>query len=165
MWARAIPGMVFRPGVLVYLTPPAQLEDNPFAARSRLQGVVAELDARGEIDPHAAMCLKNGIEAALAGNIKAIVVDLRDLTSIDAAGLALFVRARADCRAIGARLGLLISGRASHVPIAYAFASAGLGNQLDFTCEPPAPATPRAHGLRVRAASAQARFGLRRRPR
>ena len=127
----------------MHLTPRARPDDSPFAVPSRQpHWVIAELDARGEIDAHAAMCLSHGIDAGLTANVKAIVIDLRDLTAIDATGLALFVRARADCQARGAELGLLMSGRASHVPIAYAFASVGLGGQLDYTGEPPAPVTP-----------------------
>jgi len=134
----------------MHLTSHARPGDSPFAVPSRPHWVIAELDARGEIDAHAATCLRHGIEAGLTANVKAIVVDLRDLTAIDTAGLALFVRARADSRSRGAELGLLISGRASHVPIAYAFASAGLGGQLDYTGEPPAPATPLVPSLHER---------------
>jgi anti-anti-sigma factor len=121
-----------------------------FVVPPRPHWVIPELDARGEIDAHAAMCLQHTILGAPTSGARAIVVDLRDLTSIDAAALELFVRAQADCRARGTDLGLLISGHATHDAIANAFGSAGLADQLQFTCEPlaPAPALPRAPRLR-----------------
>jgi anti-anti-sigma regulatory factor len=61
--------------------------------------VIAELDVNGEIDEHAAMCLRYGFEDALAIRPAMILVDLRELTEIAAAGLALFVGQDADCRA------------------------------------------------------------------
>jgi anti-anti-sigma factor len=125
-----------------------------FVVSPRPRWVIPELDARGEIDAHAAMCLQHTIQGAPTSGAGAIIVDLRDLTSIDAAALKLFVRAQADCRARGTDLGLLISGHERHDAIANAFGSAGLADQLQFTCEPlapalaPAPALPRAPRLR-----------------
>jgi anti-anti-sigma factor len=78
--------------------------------RPRSHWVVAELDARGAIDAHAKMCLRHGIEGALASGADTIVVDLRDLLSIDPFGVALFAQTRAQCHAHGTRLELLISG-------------------------------------------------------
>lgn len=74
------------------------------AAVALQQWVIAELDARGEIDAHAAMCLRNGVLGALGCGATVVVVDLRDLTSIEAGGLALLAQARADCLAGGAQL-------------------------------------------------------------
>ena len=109
--------------------PPAGRPDRP-------RWVIAELDVRGEIDDHAAMCLRQAIEAH--GSAAAmILVDLRELTVIDAAGLELFVRHHADCSACGIELGLLICGDARQRAIARAFDAAGLGDQLQFACEPP----------------------------
>lgn len=113
---------------------------HPSAPAARPHRVVAELDARGEVDRHATMCLRNAIGDALAGGARAIVVDLRDLTSIDLPALAVFVRARADCHAGGAQLELLISACPRHDAIVRAFRSVGLSDRLDFTCEPLAPA-------------------------
>jgi anti-anti-sigma factor len=104
----------------------------------RSHWVVPELDARGEVDAHTAMCLLYTIEGVPHG-AEEIVVDLRDLTSIDAASLTMFVQAHAQCRARGTELGLLISGRPRHDEIANAFASAGLADQPQFICEPLAP--------------------------
>ncbi len=122
-----------------------------FVVPPRPHSVIPELDARGEIDDHAAMCLRYTIQGA-PGGAGAIVVDLRDLTSIAAAAVELFVRAHADCRARGADLGLLISGHPSHDPIADAFGSAGLADQLQFTCEPLAPVSALARAPRLRIA-------------
>lgn len=105
--------------------------------------VIVELDDRGEIDRHAAMCLRYSIEGALAGGARAIVVDLRDLTSIDGPVLALLVRAHAACRAGGVDVGLLISGCANHAAIARALDSVGLGNHLQVASGPPAPGQTR----------------------
>lgn len=105
------------------------------SARSRRHWVIAELDARGAIDRHATMCLEHTIDGVLASDARAIVVDLRDLTSIDAESLALFVEARADCHAHDVELELLISGHASHHAIADAIDSAGLLDQLHSTRE------------------------------
>jgi anti-anti-sigma factor len=103
---------------------------------SRPRWVIAELDVHGEIDAHAAMCLQRGIEDACASSTAMILVDLRDLVAIDAAGLRVFVQASADCRSSGAQLGLLISGHERHDAIAAVFHAAGLVDHLQFTWEP-----------------------------
>lgn len=88
--------------------------------------LVAELDVDGEIDAHAALCLRNAIEDARAGVDATLLVDLRDLSAIAAAGLQLLVQASADCHRRGIGLGLLISADARHDAIAGAFDAAGL---------------------------------------
>lgn len=106
----------------------------PAPLRWRVHWAVCELDADGEIDEHAAMCLRHAIDAAHSAAIEIILVDLRDLTTVNAAGLALFRAHTAGCHAHGMELGLLI-GR--HTPqIAEAFVLAGLGEQLRYTHEP-----------------------------
>ncbi len=105
------------------------------ALRWRVRWVIAELDAGGEIDAHAAMCLGHALEAARGSAIELILVDLRDLTAIDAAALTQFSRHGADCRAHGIDLGLLISGGEHHDQIAEAFVLAGLCDQLHYACE------------------------------
>ena len=111
--------------------------------------VIAELDARGEIDGHAAMCLRHAIEGTSTESTRPLLVDLRDLSAIDRAGLELFAEGHASCLARGVELGLLLSGHARHAAIAQAFVDAGLGEQLRFT----GPArTPRYDG-RPRAAA------------
>jgi anti-anti-sigma factor len=94
--------------------------------------IVAELDARGEVDEHAAMCLQFSVRGALEAQAGAIVIDLRDLVAIDAPGVALFARADADCRARGISLGLLISADPRHDAIAGALDVAGLVDRLLF---------------------------------
>jgi anti-anti-sigma factor len=89
------------------------------AARFRPHRIVAELDAHGAIDGHAAMCLNYAIAGALAGGARSIVIDQRDLTTIDAAALALFAKGRADCHAHGVELELLVSDRAAHRALAH----------------------------------------------
>ena len=112
--------------------------------RDRPRWVIAELDVDGNIDEHAAMCLQHAIEGARAGACATILVDLRELTAIDANGVELFVRHDATCRARSMELGLLICGDARHDEIARAFDEAGLGDQLQFTIEPgPPPRAPR----------------------
>jgi anti-anti-sigma factor len=117
----------------------------PAPRPTRPRWVIAELDAGGEIDDHAAMCLRQAIEAH--GSAAApILVDRRELSAIDGVGLELFVRHHADCRTRGIELGLLICGDARQRAIARAFDAAGLGDQLQFvrasagTSEPRAPA-------------------------
>lgn len=105
--------------------------------RGARRWVVAELDSRGEIDDHAAMCLRQAIKGACAHAATTIVVDLRDLTAIDAAGLRMFVQATARCRASGVQLALLICGDARHDAIVGAFNAAGLVDQLQYTYQPP----------------------------
>ena len=112
--------------------------------------VIPELDVRGEIDEHAAMCLQHAIEGARTGAAVTILVDLRELTAITAAGLELFVRHDADCRSRAIALGLLVCGDARQEPSARAFDEAGLGDQLQ--CTYAAPPGPRARP-RVRHAS------------
>jgi hypothetical protein len=82
----------------------ARIAQNPatplFEAVTRPHRLVTELDAHGAIDRHATMCLKNAIA-------EMVVVDLRDLVSIDTRALAL-----------------------RHYAIAAAFNESGLGEQL-----------------------------------
>jgi anti-anti-sigma factor len=110
----------------------------PAARPDRPRWVIAELDVRGEIDDHAAMCLRQAIEAH-GGAAAMILVDLRELTAIDGGGLELFVRQHAGCRTRGIELGLLICGDARQNAIARAFDAAGLGDQLQFAYELPSP--------------------------
>jgi anti-anti-sigma regulatory factor len=97
------------------------------------------------------MCLQHGIEGALASGLTSIVVDLRDLTAIDDAALAMFVRAQAYCHAAGVLLSLLLSDRRGQRAIAIAFDAVGLTDQLDVAPElpPPARAPRRRAGRRV----------------
>jgi len=74
------------------------------AVPARPPWVIPELDARGEIDRHAAMCLQHTIHGAPANGTRAIVIDLRDLTSIDAPALEIFVRAHVECQAAVAQI-------------------------------------------------------------
>jgi ABC-type transporter Mla MlaB component len=76
-------------------------------APARRHWVVAELDACGEIDVHAAMCLRNGVRGALALGATHVTVDLRDLAAIDGGASALLRRLRTDCRAAGVEPALL----------------------------------------------------------
>jgi anti-anti-sigma factor len=132
--------------------PPAPRDDPP-------RRVIAELDVHGEIDDHAAMCLRQAIEAhgAAAGMI---LVDLRELAAIDAGGLELFVRHDADCRTRGIELGLLICADARQNAIARAFDAAGLGDQLQFAYVP--PSSPRRRRVPTLTASRASAAWLRR---
>lgn len=120
----------------------------PPSRRDRPRWVIAELDVDGRIDEHAAMCLRHAIEGARAGPSATILVDLRELSAIDAGGVELFVHHDAVCREHGVELGLLICGDSRHDEIARAFDEAGLGDQLQFTYEP-GPPPPRASRRRT----------------
>ncbi|MDX6691642.1 MAG: hypothetical protein QOG15_3099 [Solirubrobacteraceae bacterium] len=103
-----------------------------FGETTRPHRIVAELDARGGVDRHTTMCLKNAIEDALASGARHVMVDLRDLVVIDSAGLVLLRWARAACHGCDAELGLLVSAGARHHAIAAACTRSGLGAQLRF---------------------------------
>jgi anti-anti-sigma factor len=142
------------------------------AMRWRVHHVVAELDARGEIDEHAAICLRCAIDGAQPSTTELVLVDLRDLTAIDDAGLRLFATRNADCNARGMEMGLLISGHERHDEIHEAFVLAGLGDALHHTSNArvPAAAQPagphdRAQGMRTRRFAQAARRVSSRRPR
>jgi len=105
------------------------------AERWRVHWVIAELDVRGEIDAHAAMCLRQAIGEVRAGATELVLVDLRDLSAIDSAGLALLTIHDAECHAHGMQLGLLIGGRTGHDQIAETFVLAGLGRALRYGAE------------------------------
>jgi anti-anti-sigma factor len=79
---------------------------------SRPRWVIAELDAHGSIDRHAAMCLSNAFDDALKTGAVAIIIDLRDLSSIDEAGLRQLAQMRAECLVKGIDLELLLPARA-----------------------------------------------------
>lgn len=107
------------------------------ALAPRVHWVVAELDARGEIDAHAALCLRHAIGAAHTRAVQTILVDLRDLTAINRVGVALLRAHAVDCQAHDQALGLLISGEVRHRQIAEALDRGGLGDALHYTDEPP----------------------------
>lgn len=127
------------------------------ALSSRVHRVIPELDARGEIDSHAAMCLRLAIQDARTDAFESVLVDLRDLIAIDSAGLALFGVHDSDCDAHGVTLELLLSGDTRHAELAEAFVRAGLGDMLRYADEPEVPAVADHVGLRVRAGAARAR--------
>jgi anti-anti-sigma factor len=116
--------------------------------------VIAELDVNGEIDEHAAMCLRYGFEDALAILPSTILVDLRELTEIAAAGLALFVGQDADCRARDTQLAILVCADARQQRIVRAFTDAGLGDRLQFSYAP-GPAEPVTRPARAPRATAR----------
>jgi anti-anti-sigma factor len=98
----------------------------PHEGDSRPRWIVAELDVHGEIDAHAAICLRNAVDAARGGLDAVLLVDLRDLTAIDDDGLRLLVELQADSRVRRIGLELLICADARHDAIAGAFETAGL---------------------------------------
>ena len=105
-------------------------DHNVSGVAPRVHHVIAELDARGEIDSHAAMCLGHAISEGHTSAIDLVLVDLRDLTAIDAAGLELFRVHSADCQAHGLSLGLLISGGECHDELAEVLMLAGLRSAI-----------------------------------
>jgi anti-anti-sigma regulatory factor len=88
----------------------------PDAAPTRW--VVLELDARGEIDDHAAMCLRHVVAGALVMGALRIVVDLRDLCAVDARVVTLLEQLHADCEANATTLRLLVCERTDDDTIA-----------------------------------------------
>jgi anti-anti-sigma factor len=107
----------------------------------RPRWVIAELDVNGEIDAHAVMCLGFAIEDARALAPETILVDLRELTAVDEAGVELFLGYDAACRADGVQLGILVCPDVRQAAIVRAFTAAGLGDRLRFP-QPPAPVPP-----------------------
>lgn len=107
----------------------------------RVHHVICELDARGEIDHYAAMCLRNAIDDAHPATTEVVRVDLRDLVAIDAAALKLLAGLTAGCHARGMDIALLIGDDAPHERVAEALVLAGLGDTVQFTCHA-APARP-----------------------
>lgn len=103
--------------------PPAPRAARP--ARRAHRGV-PELDARGRIDGHTAMCLRFAVADGLAGAPGEIVLDLRDLTGADEAALALLRWARSACRVHRVHLSLLIG---PHDALACTLMRAGLGTR------------------------------------
>ena len=117
----------------------------------RPRWVIAELDVHGEIDAHAAMCLGFGIEIARERHAETILVDLRELTAIDADVVGLFVVHDAEARTDGAEFAILLCDDARQAAIVDVFTHAGLGGRLRFSTQPPAPpAPPRPIRLRAR---------------
>jgi anti-anti-sigma regulatory factor len=103
--------------------------------------VIPELDAHGEIDSHAAMCMRFTIDALLAGGAAAIVIDLRDVTAVEGDGRALLINAHRACRAAGVDLGLLMGVGVARGRVAGSLERAGLDTQLHPPQRPaPAPA-------------------------
>ena len=96
----------------------------PLERHAHESWIVAELGARGEIDDHAALCLRNALDATDAGATETVWVDLRDLLGLDAAALAMLAQESADCRVRGFELAVLLSGHALHDPIAALVADA-----------------------------------------
>ena len=113
--------------------------------------VVAELDARGEIDGHAAMCLRQAIRETCAGAIELVLVDLRDLTAIGPDGLELLRDQKTDCQAHGVALGVLISGGERQARLAAAFVLEGLGDALHYAADAAVPSPPGRNRRRLRA--------------
>jgi anti-anti-sigma factor len=127
----------------------------------RERWVIAELDVRGEIDDHAAMCLAFAVEGAREDGLQSLLVDLRELTAIDRDAIGLFVAHDAACRAGGVGLGILVCADTRQRAIVRAFTAAGLGDCLRYR-EPalpvaPPPAARRARTVRVSARPATAR--------
>jgi anti-anti-sigma factor len=108
----------------------------------RPRWVIAELDVKGEIDAHAAMCLRFAIEDACIAPGAQILVDLRELTTIGAAALELFVSEDERCRASDAQLGILICADTRQQAIVTSFTRAGLGDRLRFSPQPARPPAP-----------------------
>ena len=102
-------------------------------AVSATHRVIAELDGRGQIDSHAAICLRAAIADVLAGPAAAIIVDLRDLTAIDDDAVAVLTQSHAACRARGVHLALLIGVRDLQDKLPYALARAGLDTRSHIT--------------------------------
>lgn len=91
--------------------------------------VIPELDADGQIDGHAAMCLRVAITEAVAVDAADILIDLRDLTALDEDAIALLRWAHDACRAHALHLDLLVGVRAPHDTLAQALTRAGLTTQ------------------------------------
>lgn len=98
----------------------------PLAHHDRQRWIVAELDARAEIDTYAALCLRNALDAGDRAATPTVWVDLRDLLALGASALDVLVQANADCRARGSELAVLLGGHPLHDRVAEHLAAAGL---------------------------------------
>lgn len=98
--------------------------------------VVTPVVLSGHLDRPGAARLERSLEGARAKGAKMIVVDLREVTSIEAVGLGALQRAEARCRQSGVRLRLLVPGRHGHEALRRAFEVAGLVEQGRFTDGP-----------------------------
>lgn len=98
--------------------------------------VVTQIALHGDFDQHAMVSVSDTLATARRRGAKMIVVDLRELTSIDATALWSLRCADAGCRASGVRLRLLVPVSRGHEALQDAFAAAGLGGQVPFTREP-----------------------------
>lgn len=106
----------------------------PFEICCDAHEVVTEIDLSGDFDQAASRMLSGALAAVRLSGAKMVVVDLRALTSIDAAALSSLRSADADCRARGMRLRLLVPGRSGHVAVQGAFEASGLDERA-----PPTP--------------------------
>lgn len=102
------------------------------------------------LDEHAAMCLRLATEHPGTGAARTrIVIDLRDLTAVDARAVGLLDAATADCRAREDCLTLLLRHGAAHRAIADVFAAAGFAVERADHAAPISPQAPRAPRLPV----------------
>lgn len=85
--------------------------------------VVAEIVLRGELDLRATASVEQVLDQARGSGARMIVVDLRELTSIDPAALPAFARADAFCFDSGIRLRLLSRGHDRPEPVDHALKS------------------------------------------
>lgn len=84
-----------------------RLADQHFECKVRSNGASATwIHARGELDLDSAPQFERALQAALSGALL-VVVDLRELTFIDSAGLHLILEADARARRSGRRLVLV----------------------------------------------------------
>jgi anti-anti-sigma factor len=90
----------------------------------------------GELDRVSAPVLETEIERLCEAGVKALTLDVRELSTIDSVGVAVIVHRCGWCARRGCRMSLLAD--TSHVQ--HAFAEAGAGGRVEFT-KAPATAT------------------------
>jgi anti-anti-sigma factor len=121
-------------------------EFEPFAIEVQRREHVAIVQPRGELDPHTVQTLRDGLDAAIAETVAAVlddgmgttarvVLDLRRLSFIDSSGLHLLVAL--DQRA--ARDGFLLTLLAPAAPIDRTIQLCGLAQALPFASLPAEP--------------------------
>jgi anti-sigma B factor antagonist len=78
-----------------------------FGAQVDVRNGVARLALSGELDMSTAPVLDEYLGLCQADGVRAVIVDLRDLSFVDSSGLGAFLRARNDAEENGHRLYLI----------------------------------------------------------
>src|ERR1700761_8574887 len=90
------------------MTPPLL---SPVTIAGRNDGVAAIIELRGELDLAAERQLTGELGRRLAHKPAVMIIDLRELSFIDAWGIGALIQLRARCQQVGTRLRLIADRR------------------------------------------------------